>query len=274
MKMMATEDKSRPFPQFAAPPPPMHHHRMPAHEVPHPLPGPRSLYEQPRHQFPTPYDGEPRRASNAPQPPIPSHAIGFSLPQIRPEVSRGPPNSFPAPAHAPAESLPPMHPGFHTVNGAPPKSSPLSAPPSYRGRTPVTPQDQLSITNGESAPPSQSLSQPTPPNHYTTAAPPAPPAPPNHYLTAAPPAPPNHYATAAPPTPLNHSATAAPPAPSPDHYATAAPPAPSHMPGPLDSNCHLSQGYLRQQRKATRAQQVSSLNSRLKTERLTLLSGL
>ncbi|KAL4807006.1 hypothetical protein BDV18DRAFT_111585 [Aspergillus unguis] len=209
MEMMATDDKPRPFHQFPGPSAPVP--RMPAPE-PQGLPGPPNPYEQPFRPYPTSYDShhaEPRRVSNAPQPPIPSHAMGFTpipgrelpqLSQIPPEPHYGRTNSMPTPTHAPVEPLP--HANFHPMTTAPQDSSPSSAAPEYRSRMSFTPQDQAPLTNGD------------------------PPPPPPHSL---------------------------PPA----HYPTTAPPPSSQTPVPLNANYdYSSQQYLRQQRKATRAQQA------------------
>ncbi|KAL4778400.1 hypothetical protein BJX76DRAFT_144652 [Aspergillus varians] len=178
MEMVTTDDKSRTLPQYSGPPLPMH--RIPPPEAPHGLPGGPGLYDQSWRQFSTSYDGhhpEPRRTSNAPQPPLSSHNYhpmqNRELPQLPADGPYGRPVSLPAPAHAPSEPPPQQaHANYHPMNGAPHESSPLSAPPDFsRARMSFPPQDQTPHTNGDPPPPPpppQSL----PPSQYPTTAPP------------------------------------------------------------------------------------------------------
>ncbi|KAL2834499.1 hypothetical protein BDW59DRAFT_48228 [Aspergillus cavernicola] len=169
---LTTDDRPRSLHQYPGPQHQMH--RIPPPETQHGLPGAPGLYDQSWRQFPPPYDThapEPRRASNAPQPPLPSHnylaMTSRELPQLPSDGPYGRPASLPAPAHAPSEP-PPPHTNFHPMNGAiPHESSPLSAPPDFtRSRMSFPPQDQVHL-NGTPPPPPQSL----PPAQYPTSAP-------------------------------------------------------------------------------------------------------
>ncbi|KAL4916922.1 hypothetical protein BDW62DRAFT_93517 [Aspergillus aurantiobrunneus] len=175
MEIVTTDDRSRSLPQYSGPPLPMH--RIPPPEPSHGLPGaPPPLYDQSWRQYPAPYDAhhaEPRRPSNAPQPPLSSHNYppmqNRELPQLPSDGPYGRPASLPAPAHAPSEPPPPPPVNFHPMNGVPHESSPLSAPPDFtRARMSFPPPDQAPHTNGDPPPPPQSL----PLNQYATTVPP------------------------------------------------------------------------------------------------------
>ncbi|KAJ0418182.1 hypothetical protein BJY00DRAFT_193129 [Aspergillus carlsbadensis] len=177
MEMVPMDDNPRTLPpQYSGPaPPPMH--RIPPPDTPHGLPAAPGLYDQSWRQYPPPYEGhpsEPRRTSNAPQPPLGSHNYppmhSRELPQISPDGPYTRPASLPTPAHAPVE--PPQPPvNYHPMNGVSHESPPLSAPPDFtRARMSFAPQEAPPHTNGEPPMPPHSL----PPAQYATAVPPPP----------------------------------------------------------------------------------------------------
>ncbi|KAL4942013.1 hypothetical protein BDV06DRAFT_222571 [Aspergillus oleicola] len=185
MEMGTPDDRSRIYPQYSGPPPPMNH-RIPPPEVSHGLPAGPAMYDQSwRQQYPPSFDAhhaEPRRVSNAPQPPIPSHHYppmsSRELPQLPSDGPYGRTASLPTPPgpHAPSEAPPPPppppHANYHPMNAAPHDSSPLSAPPDFpRHRMSYPPADQAPLTNGN--PPAVNNEYPTtiPPTVSHTPAP-------------------------------------------------------------------------------------------------------
>ncbi|OJJ51851.1 hypothetical protein ASPSYDRAFT_63108 [Aspergillus sydowii CBS 593.65] len=169
-EMMKADDKPVPYGQYNVSAPP----EYPSLESTHGLPG-AAEFDPPWRWSRTLYTGhhpDPPRASNASQPLLPSHNYptmqNQELPQLPSNGPCGRPANLPAPAHAPSEA-PPPHANFHPMNGAPPESSPLPAPPEFtRARMSFPPQDHAPHTNGDPLPPPQSL----PPNEYATTAPP------------------------------------------------------------------------------------------------------
>ncbi|KAL2835608.1 hypothetical protein BJY01DRAFT_69314 [Aspergillus pseudoustus] len=177
MEMVPMDDNPRTLPQYSGPAPPSMH-RIPPPDTPHGLPAAPGLYDQSWRQYPPPFEGhpsEPRRTSNAPQPPLGSHNYppmqSRELPQISPDGPYGRPASLPAPPpHTPIEP-PQTHANFHPMNGVPHESPPLSAPPEFtRARMSFPPQDAPAHTNGEPVMPPHSL----PPAQYPTTVPPPP----------------------------------------------------------------------------------------------------
>ncbi|KAI9372195.1 hypothetical protein BJX61DRAFT_534176 [Aspergillus egyptiacus] len=174
MEIVTMDDKARSLPQYSAPAPSMH--RNPPSEPPHPLSRHPGLFAQPWRQYPPSYDAhqppDPRRVSNAPQPPLSANSYnpsmpGRELPQLPTDGHYGRTASLPAPAHAPAEA-PPQPTNIPPMNGVLHESSPMAATPDFaRARMSFGPQDQP-LPNGEPpALPPQSL----PPPQYTPAVP-------------------------------------------------------------------------------------------------------
>ncbi|KAI9927385.1 hypothetical protein MW887_002997 [Aspergillus wentii] len=170
MEIIATDEKPKPPSAYSGPPPlPMH--RIPPHEGSHGPPSAHGLYEPPpawRPSYPSAYDAhpaEPRRASNPPQPPLPSHNYSImpnrELPQLPPDGPYGRPSSLPGPTHTPPEHpLPP--PNYRPMNGTPHEAAPHSAPPDFRPRMSFPPQEPH--PNGEPPLPAHSI----PPTQYAT----------------------------------------------------------------------------------------------------------